>query len=66
MVRWAAREAPGQLEYGTVNQKQDDCGKGDKDKEESGEDQNDGFGDPGGPHEGHQESLKSLFGRGKR
>ena len=48
----------------TIIQNQDDCGEGDKDKEESGEDQNDG--DPGGPHEGHQESLKSLFGRGKR
>ena len=34
--------------------------------DESGEDQSDGFGDPGGPDEGHQESLKSLFGRGKR
>ena len=63
MVRRAAQD---NWNMETVNQKQDDCGKGDKDKEESGEDQNDGFGDPGGPHEGHQESLKSLFGRGKR
>ena len=50
----------------TVNQKQDESGKIDKDKEESGEDQNDGFGDPGGPQERRLESLKSLFEQGKR